>query len=78
MFLTFPDSSSSCSDKTISEKEKPSWVDNELYYSEEACQNYNQDAFEIQESGAISLEHKKKKQGFPPKPLFCMQRNIIN
>jgi hypothetical protein len=56
--LTSQDSSSSCSDKTKSTAEKPSWVDNELYYSEEACQNFNQEELEAQEAGKITLKTK--------------------
>ena len=51
--LNFQESLSNCSDKTKSNVEKPSWVDNELYYSEEACQNFDKAAFELQEEGKV-------------------------
>jgi hypothetical protein len=57
-FSSSQDSSSSCSDKSKSGVEKPRWVDNELYYSEEACQNFNKEAFDKQEACEIILKHK--------------------
>ena len=55
LFIFLQDSSSECSDKRKSQLEKPSWVDNDLYYSYQACKNFNEFEIEAKEAGYYNL-----------------------